>query len=177
MAKKSCCYVIFTILESGDLATRKQIKFLQTKHLVLSRRFSADDSNVKICGFCSSRRVGWILIHYANDSSVFRFLGCQLHSWKPSARGTTTAAEPHKKRATGYEMFFPQRWLPPSFMAWQRGVVKSLSPWVTLLKLRQKVELSNCIEREAGRKMPPWNIPDLGFAEHLFNTDAKPLRF
>lgn len=42
--------------------------------------FSADDSNVKVCGLCSGSRACWILIHYANDSSVFHFLGCQLHS-------------------------------------------------------------------------------------------------
>lgn len=43
--------------------------------------FSADDSNVKVCGLCSGSWVGCILICYVNDSSVFHLLGCELHSW------------------------------------------------------------------------------------------------
>lgn len=60
---------------------------------------------MKVCGLCSGSWVGWILIHYANDSSVFHFLGASCTP-EPSAEGTITAAEPQKKRTTGYETFF-----------------------------------------------------------------------
>lgn len=137
--------------------------------------FSGDDSNVKVCGLCSGSWVGWILIHYANDSSVFHFLGANCTP-EPSAEGTTMAAEPQKKRTTGYETIFPKGDYHPGLQRDRERITKSLSPHVALLKQRQIVWFSNFIEGEVGRQILPWNIPNLCFGEHLFKTDVRPPR-
>lgn len=137
--------------------------------------FSAVTQMWKFVVFCSGSQAGWILIHYANDSSVFHFQGCQLHSLT-LCKGNHHSCWASQGKSNRVWNVFSSKMTTTQFY----GMTESSCKVTVSLSNSFEIEakgLTNFIEREASRQILPWNIPDLGFAEHLFNTDAKPLRF